>query len=114
MDAGDTSGTDNANNNFDNKNAYVKASFNIYNNLSANAGTSASADVVAGDTTGTENAGSTGRTSNTSNSKNTYTKACFNTYNIAGTNADTNDISNIRDVIVLMLQTTMLTVKMFM
>lgn len=81
-DASNISGIDN---NINSKNAHIKTSFNTYNIIDANAGTSINM-------VDTSNIGDIGRTSSINNNddnKNTYAKASFDTYNIVDINADT-------------------------
>lgn len=89
------------NNNFNGKNIYIKAGFNIYNvgNTNANMGlnnisSTRDADGInTGNTSNTKDASGTSGAKNNVYSKNPYTKACFNTYNIVGVG-----ISNIYDI----------------
>ena len=83
----DASGIGGINNNFDSKNTYGKAGFNIYNVAGANADADASANTS--DTSGTKDVGGISGANNNANGKNAYTKADFSTYNIAGANVDT-------------------------
>lgn len=94
--------------NFDNNNAHVKASFDIYNIASTNA------DASEIDTSNTENAKGTGVShvngikdvdsiggaDNNIDGKNAYINTAFSTYNISNTNADITacNTSNIKDI----------------
>ena len=78
----DAGSTGRADHNFNNKNAYTKAGFSIYNITGVNT------DTDTDNTTGTRDAGSTGDADNNINSKNAYVKAGFSTYNFADANAD--------------------------
>ena len=83
----DAGGIGVAENNFNSKNTYAKASFSTYNVVGINA--DADADANAGNTNSTRDSGGTGGTNNNADGKNTYVKTNFNTENVAGANADT-------------------------
>lgn len=91
LDERNVDGISDANNNSDNKNAYIKAGFNTYNITSINARASV------GDISGMGDASGISGADNNFDDKNTYTKADFRIYNITNANANAYNISDTRD-----------------